>query len=142
MDQLFADDAKRFAAAMARAGLDPALKIDGLEPINALAARFEGMLDTALAAAELGLTPKDFIDAVNDGNRKFRPLMARLGQGALSREEFEGRFAELIDALTDERMIKLDKPAAAPAKARAPAPPGPAQPAATQPPKRGQPAYR
>jgi hypothetical protein len=145
MEQLFADDAKRFADAMARAGLDPALKLDGAEPINALAARFEAMVDTALAASELGLTAKDFLDAVNEGNRKFRALVTRLGQGAVSREEFEGRFTELIDALTDERMIKLDKPAAAvaPAKARSavPASPGSAAPAA-QPPARSGPSYR
>ena len=101
MDQMFADDTKRFDAAMARAGLDPALRLNNVEPITALSDRFDDLLDTKLAAAELALTPDDFVSAVND-NRKYRPLFNRLGQGKVSRGEFEGRFAELIADLTDE----------------------------------------
>jgi hypothetical protein len=109
MNQMFADDAKRFDAAMARAGLDPGLRLNNVEPITALSDRFDDLVDTKLAAAELALTPDDFVSAVND-NRKYRPLLNRLGQGKVSRGEFEGRFAELITDLTDEEMIKFDKP--------------------------------
>jgi hypothetical protein len=109
MDQMFADDTKRFDAAMARAGLDPTLQLNNEEPISALSDRFDDLLDTKLAAAELALTADDFVSAVND-NRKYRPLLNRLGQGKVSRGEFEGRFAELIADLTDEVMITFDKP--------------------------------
>lgn len=117
MDQMFADDAKRFAAAMARAGLEQGLRLGNSEPVNALSERFDTLLDTKLAAAELGLTADDFVSAVND-NRKYRPILVRLNKGEVSRGEFEGRFAEMIADLTDEQMLKLDKPKAvvAPAK--------------------------
>jgi hypothetical protein len=126
MDQVFADDARRFAAAMSRAGLDPSLRLGNSEPVNALSERFDALLDTRLAAAELGLTADDFVAAVND-NRKYRPLLFRLNQGAVSRSEFEGRFAELIGDLTDEDMIELKKPepVVAPAKPAPHAAPSP-----------------
>jgi hypothetical protein len=108
MDQMFADDTNRFAAAMARAGLDPHLRLNNVEPITALSNRFDDFVDAKLAAAELALTPDDFGSAIND-NRKYRPLFNRLGQGKVSRGEFEGRFADLITDLTDEQMIKFDK---------------------------------
>jgi hypothetical protein len=116
MDQFFGDDGRRFASAMNRAGLDPELRLSNVEPINALSTRFEGLLDTHEAAAELGITPDGFVAAVNDGNRRYRSLINRLGQYAVSRGEFEGRFAELIGDLTDQEMIQLDKPKLVPAK--------------------------
>lgn len=110
MQQTLDDDAHRFDQAMHRAGLDPAANLDGVEPITALSDRYQAFLGTTQAAAELGLSTADFTSAVNDGHRQVRSLATRLDQGSVSREEFEGRFAELVDALTDQSVISLDQP--------------------------------
>ena len=110
MWQAFDDDAHRFAEAMSRAGLDPTANLDGVEPINALSARFESPIGTAQAAAELGITPEAFAAAVATRDRQFQPLAIRLGTGSVSRQEFSARFAELINALTNQTTIAPDKP--------------------------------
>ncbi|MEZ5839026.1 MAG: hypothetical protein R3D02_00860 [Hyphomicrobiales bacterium] len=93
MDRLFAEDGERFAAAMRRAGLDPTLKLNGVEPVNALATRFEKPVDLALAAAEFGLSPDAFLAALdNAGTEAALRLKRRLTQGVMPREEFEEIF--------------------------------------------------
>jgi hypothetical protein len=115
MDQVIAGDAKRFADAMNRAGLDPALKLNGVEMVTALMKRYENDLDINLAAAELGLSPKDFVEAGRDADKKFRTLVRRLEQGSIPRDQFEVNFAALSGDITDDEVVNLggDAPAAA-----------------------------
>src|SRR5436189_33748 len=48
MDAQIEADAKRFADALVRAGLEPGLKLNGVEPVNALAKRYEDDVDLTL----------------------------------------------------------------------------------------------
>src|SRR5262249_40826316 len=118
MDQVIAGDAKRFADAMARAGLDPALKLNGVEMVTALMKRYENDLDINLAAAELGLSPKDFVEGGRDADKKFRTLLRRLEQGSIPRDQFEVNFASLSGDITDDEVVNLG--GAAPPAANAP----------------------
>lgn len=107
MDALIEDDAKRFADAMKRAGLDPTLKLNGIEMINALAKRYEDDLDLTLAASELGLKKSEFNEGVADVDQKFRPLVRRLAQGAVPRDQFEAAFHEIALDLTDLKVVAI-----------------------------------
>jgi len=107
MDALIEDDGKRFADAMKRAGLDPTLKLNGIEMINALAKRYEDDLDLTLAASELGLKKSDFNENATDVDPAFRPLIRRLVQGAVPRDQFELAFRDIAPDLTDLRIVKI-----------------------------------
>lgn len=107
MDALIASDGQRFADAMKRAGLEPTLKLNGIEMINALAKRYEDDLDLTLAASELGLDTKEFKNETGDVDQKFRPLMRRLAQGAIPRDQWEKSFIELAPEITDLEVIKI-----------------------------------
>lgn len=107
MDALIEDDAKRFADAMKRAGLDATLKLNGIEMINALAKRYEDDLDLTLAASELGLTKAEFNEGIADVEQKFRPLVRRLAQGAVPRDQFEAAFRQIAPDLTDLTVIAI-----------------------------------
>jgi hypothetical protein len=105
MDNIIANDAKKFANAMAAAGLEPTLKLNGVEMINALAKRYEDDLDATLAAAELGMTKADFLNAAQDADKQFKPFIRRLEQGVLPRDQFEAHFRELAEDVTDEARV-------------------------------------
>jgi hypothetical protein len=114
MDQLIENDGKRFADAMYRAGLEPTLKLNGVEMINALAKRYEDDVDINLAAAEFGMTKDEFKDAAGDAERKFKALIRRLEQGSVPRDQFEATYRELAKSITDEEEVKVAGAAAAP----------------------------
>ncbi|HEX7883356.1 MAG TPA: DUF4384 domain-containing protein [Afipia sp.] len=107
MDALIEDDAKRFAEAMKRAGLDSTLKLNGIEMINALAKRYEDDLDLTLAASELGLNKAEFNEGVADVDQKYRPLVRRLAQGAVPRDQFEESFRGIAPDLTDMKIVAI-----------------------------------
>jgi hypothetical protein len=105
MDAQIEADGKRFTEAMARAGLEPALKLNGVEPINALAKRYEDDVDLALAASELGIDRVKLTSSAVDP--KFYALVRRLEQGAIPREQFELAYRELAVALSDQKIVRV-----------------------------------
>jgi hypothetical protein len=115
MDGLIADDARRFAEALKRAGLDPVLKLNGVEMINALAKRYEDDLDLTLAASELGISISDFKQDSGDVDQKFRPLVRRLAQGSIPRDQWEKQFIDLAPEITDLQVVKIAGAKPAPA---------------------------
>lgn len=117
MDAILEGDAKRFADAMKRAGLDPTLKLNGIEMINALAAKYEANVDQRLAAAELGLSAEQFKDAANQAGGKAFALVRRLDQNIVPRDQFEADFPEFVKLLTDEEPLDLKNVAGAAADA-------------------------
>lgn len=112
MDQLLDGDAKRFADAMYRAGLDPNLNYNGLEMITALSQRYEQDVDLTMAAAELGMTKDEFQQATSGGFKpELIPTIRRLQQNSLPRDQFEAKYRELAE-LGDEEPIDDAAPAA------------------------------
>ena len=107
MDQILENDTKRFQDAMYRAGLEPSLKLNGVEMITALAKRYEDDMDLTLAAAEFGYTKEDFEEAAEDAERRFRPLIRRLQQGAIPRDQFENNYREMALSITDQEEVKV-----------------------------------
>lgn len=105
MDRLIEGDAKRFADAMYRAGLDPNLNYNGIEMITALSQRYEQDVDLTMAAAELGMTKAEFEQATGGG---FKPelisTIRRLKQNSIPRDQFEVKYRELAE-LGDEEPI-------------------------------------
>ena len=106
MDTLLANDAKRFRDAMARAGLDPALTLNGVEMINALAKRYENDVDLTAAAAEFGLDAENFRGRALSSGR-FRLLLRRLEQASVPRDQFELAFRDLAAQLPDFRVVAI-----------------------------------
>ena len=108
MDKIIKDDGKRFTDAMKLAGLNPTLKLGGVEMINALDKYYEDDVDETGAAAELGLTKEQFVKAAADADRKFKPLLRRLEQNTvIPRDQFEIEFAEIARNLTDDNIVKV-----------------------------------
>lgn len=107
MDTLIDDDMKRFASAMNRAGLNPDLRLNGVEIIGALSSRYEDDLDLPLLAAELGLTVPEFNEAANEVEAKFRPLLRRAAQGRIPRDQFERDYRGLAEGLTDLEAVTV-----------------------------------
>ena len=105
MDGLLKKDLAKFHAAMLAAGLDPSLKLEGVEMINALSNRYEKDVDLLLAAAEYGLGEKDFVAAASDRGGEIRSILRRLQQATVPRDEFENQFPKLIAQVTDDVAI-------------------------------------
>jgi len=89
--------------------------------ISALANRYEADVDINLAAAEFGFDKKSFENASDDAEKKFRPLIRRLQQGTIPRDQFENNYRELALAITDLNALDIpggNSPGASPAVAK------------------------
>jgi hypothetical protein len=107
MDAVIEEDFKRFTGAMTRAGLDPTLKFNGVEMINTLAKRYEDDVDGTLAAAELGLTKEEFGKAASDSDKRLKPMLRRLEQSLVPRDQFETTFKALAQDITDDAPLEV-----------------------------------
>ena len=116
MDAILEADTKRFQNAMFRAGLDPSLKLYGLEMISALVQSYEADVDLAQAAAEFGFNKNEFESAFVDADRKVRPMLRRLKQGTIPRDQFENSYREVARAITDFEEIQAVAPPVKPAE--------------------------
>jgi hypothetical protein len=101
MDRLLANDAKRFQDAMKRAGLDPALKLNGVEMTFALSIAYEQEIDINQAASELGLKRAQFLVGMQEADKRFRSIVRRLALGTIPRDEFENSYKDLAKELID-----------------------------------------
>jgi hypothetical protein len=128
MDRMIAEDGKRFTDAMIKAGLEPTLKLNGVEMINALAKRYEDDVDLMLARAELGLSKDEYGKSVVDADRRFRPLLRRLEQGSVPRDQFEQTYRDLAVNITDDQLVHVGA-VQTPAARHAPPPPAAPPPA-------------
>ena len=81
--------------------------------MTAMSASYDGDLDLRTVAAELGLTISDFNESVDEAAGKFRPLLRRLTQGKISRDEFERSYRDLADGLTDLALLPVQSKAKA-----------------------------
>jgi mono/diheme cytochrome c family protein len=92
LKRLVQEDADRFVKAQAKTGVHA----DAAEPVAAVTQRYEGVLDAAAAAAELGLTTADLLERLpkvgGSLGRVLGPLRAR--GGTVQRSAFEAAFTE------------------------------------------------
>lgn len=105
MDAVIEDDFQRFNSAMKRAGLDPTLKLAGVEMTNALFKRYEDDLSLRRAAAEYGYTPEVFKERFIDAGPEAIALMRRLDQGIVPRDQFEQLFLKFVEGATEDRVL-------------------------------------
>ncbi len=92
-------DRRSVAAAIQRLGLDPALSLDGVDPVRALARSYTRPLDAARAAAELFI-PVEALAALADKDGEPASILARrLMQGTVQRAEIERFGHHLVTAL-------------------------------------------
>lgn len=100
--EAIAGDRKAVVAALRKIGVDPDLKLDGVEPVVALANAYARPVDASRVAAELGV-PLDALVRLADQGDGLMPILARrLLQGLVSREEVELRARDLVAALGRE----------------------------------------
>ena len=132
MDAVLETDLRKFVDAMKRAGLDPSVKPNGIEMINALSKKYEDMLDLRGAAAEFGMSPEEFKDAAAGAGPRALNLMRRVDQGLVPRDTFEGEFPEIVASINDEESLKGKVTVAAVATAAPVVVPKPASGAAAQ----------
>lgn len=93
-----ASDRRAVAGALRRIGIDPALTLDGVEPLVALAREYVKPLDGFRAAAEAGVEWED-LARLADQEGPASVLARRLVQGLVVREEVEARARDLLTAL-------------------------------------------
>src|SRR5262249_47450650 len=91
--ELLPQDARPVREAVARAGAP----LSKPEPVAALAQHFEAELDLALAAAEAGVAPAEFVKALDRSAPLARQLGAlRVEGGTVQRQAFVAVFGELV----------------------------------------------
>jgi mono/diheme cytochrome c family protein len=92
-ESLLNEDARRFKAAVEQTGAH----LSKTEPIFVLSREFDGELNLATAAAEVGTTPDDFLVGIARSQRLGRVFgTLKAPGGAVGRDAFVEAFAELI----------------------------------------------
>jgi mono/diheme cytochrome c family protein len=94
--KLMAEDAKRYAAAVAKTGA----KVGRTEAVGAITQRYEADLDLDLAAAEVGLTPGEFRERIGESEALARHFGAlRTPGGTVARAAWVQAFADSVREL-------------------------------------------
>ncbi|MCP5082147.1 MAG: DUF4384 domain-containing protein [Alphaproteobacteria bacterium] len=113
MKRMLDEDQGTWAAAMKRAGLDPRLKLNDVEMVNALSDLYERQdLTMRTAAVEFGQLEGEFKDALGAAGGEAFALKRRLEQGLVPRDHFEVVFATLIPQVTEGEVLKISAEAA------------------------------
>jgi len=107
MTAVMEEDRDRFFTALRRAGVDPGLTLDGEEIVSALFKRFEREVNLKQAAAEFGMQPEEFEEALNRGNEADYALKQRLKLNYVPRDEFVELFAETVNRITRHHAFNL-----------------------------------
>ncbi len=97
MDRLVREDIARYRKAIASAGG----VFGGSEPIQQLVKQFEGPLDAAHAAAEVGLEADDFLQKIRENSTLQNAGLLVLGveKGSVKRDAWESEFGTVTFAL-------------------------------------------
>lgn len=103
-------DQKDWADAMEEAGIDPLLKLNDVEMINALSDQYERQdLTMRYAAAEFGMDEESFANALDKAGSDAYSMKRRLSQGLVPRDHFEVRYAEMLTRVSDDEMVEDDE---------------------------------
>ena len=97
MDRLVREDIARYRRAIEAAGG----VFGGSEPIQQLVKQFEGPLDAAHAAAEVGLETDDFLKEIreNSGLQNAGLLVLGVENGSVKRDAWESQFGTVVSGL-------------------------------------------
>jgi serine/threonine-protein kinase len=106
IDATLRSDIQLYQRALVRTGLDK-LKID---PVEAVYERFDGDVDLAVAAGDLGLTPAELRDDLGFVSQQVDPQLSVLRSGSLLRAGFEELYLPALCALS---ITSDNRPAAA-----------------------------
>ena len=111
MDTLIAEDQERYAMAQRKAGIDPNLLINGLEPVTALAREYMNDVGLARLAAEVGLTMAETADRIARLPVELSISGRRVLAATASRAEADRILIRLApDGGAPEAAVKLDTP--------------------------------
>lgn len=92
---LASGDNDKYREAMALAGVDADLRVNGEEIVTALARRYRGGSDVKAAVAEAGLDRDEFVKTLSHTDGSAAALARRLQQGVLPRADLDRLFALL-----------------------------------------------
>ena len=106
IDATLRGDMQLYQSALARSGLDK-LKID---PVEAVYERFDGDVDLAVAAGDLGLTPGDLRNDLSFLSQQVDTQLSVLRSGSLLRAGFEELYLPALCALS---ITSENRPSAA-----------------------------
>ena len=97
MDALVREDIARYRRAIAASGG----VFGGIEPIQQLVKQFEGPLDAAHAAAEVGMQIDDFLQKIRENSTLQNAGLLVLGveNGSVKRDAWESEFGKIVFAL-------------------------------------------
>jgi mono/diheme cytochrome c family protein len=112
LEQRIADDNFDYRRAQIQAGIDPDLRVRGLEPIVALAGEHERDVTLARFAAELDLEPDQLAEALAAYEGTDDALARRLLQGTLSRAEAESLASALGASSSSKEPVAVADAAA------------------------------
>jgi hypothetical protein len=105
--QLIKEDAERFKLAVESTGAP----LSATEPVTALALRFEAEVDVKQAAAELGLTPSEFLARLEKDVQTARLFGAlRVEGGTVQRELLVEEFSSLVYRLEAGTFVDQFRP--------------------------------
>lgn len=106
-------DALKTRNAMLSAGIDPGLRIWGLDPLRALVRAYRRPLDLARAAADLGAEPEELRRQLGELAGPNALAARALRQGIVRRESFNAVLAEIAAAATGGDRLPGPLPSAA-----------------------------
>ena len=97
MDRLVREDIARYRRAIEASGG----VFGGIEPIQQLVKQFEGQLDAAHAAAEVGMQIDDFLQKIRENSTLQNAGLLVLGveNGSVKRDAWESEFGKIVFAL-------------------------------------------
>jgi mono/diheme cytochrome c family protein len=93
------EDAARFSRVLAAAGIEPGRKLDGLEPLPALIARYKRPVTAVDIAALAGVPPQRVIDLGKAGSIALADVTARLAFGPVPRDAVDAVLPEMAQRL-------------------------------------------
>ncbi len=102
MDELIREDTERYRRALKESGG----VFGGSEPIQQLVKQFEGPLDAAHAAAEVGLETDDFLKKIRENSTLQNAGLLVLGveKGAVKRDAWESQFKVVFSVLPFDKQ--------------------------------------
>lgn len=109
------EDAARFERAMTAAGLETGRKLDGLDPLPALIARYQRAVTAADIADMAGVSSKRILDLGKSGSAALADVTARLAFGSVPRAAVDAVLPEIAQRLGLDVPGGAVPPVAAPA---------------------------